>query len=257
MSGTGCSAYSSPTADSRVSASTAAGTSQPPFASTRMAASGRALRTAATRAASSSSVWPRSATLILTASTRPKRARTSGTRSAGMAGTVALTGITDRSGGGNPCQPASTAEASQRDASASPYSGKGQNSPQPSGPSSRRASRCVMPRNFTRMGRLTTCAEATSCSTEGRFTAGRFTAGRFRGWRGASAGMFSLYRPRLTVLRPATPLVGPTATGGELHVYETRRRRPSSRSPGHAFPAVTAGNAAGFGRSATRPLVKC
>ena len=41
MSGTGCSAYSSPTAESRVSASTAAGTSQPPFASTRIAASGR------------------------------------------------------------------------------------------------------------------------------------------------------------------------------------------------------------------------
>ena len=93
MSGTGCSAYSSPTADSRVSASTAAGTSQPPFASTRIAASGSASRTAATRAASSSRLWPRSATLILTASTRPKRARISGTRSAAMAGTVALTGM--------------------------------------------------------------------------------------------------------------------------------------------------------------------
>ena len=39
-----------------------------------------------------------------------------------------------RSGAGKPCQPASIAAASQREASASPYSGKGQNSPQPSGP---------------------------------------------------------------------------------------------------------------------------
>ena len=79
-------------------------------------------------------VWPRSATLILTASTRPNRARISGTRSAATAGTVALTGMLVRSGAGKPCQPASMAAASQREASASPYSGKGQNSPQPSGP---------------------------------------------------------------------------------------------------------------------------
>ena len=58
MSGTGCSAYSSPTPASRVSAATAVGTSQPPFASTRIAASGSAARTAATRAASSSRRLP-------------------------------------------------------------------------------------------------------------------------------------------------------------------------------------------------------
>ncbi|CAH0327908.1 hypothetical protein SRABI128_06583 [Microbacterium sp. Bi128] len=109
MSGTGCSAYSSPTPASRVSASTADGTSQPPFASTRIAASGSASRTAATRAASSSRLCPGSATLILTASTRPKRARISWTRSAVTAGTVALTGMLVRSGSGNPCQPASIA----------------------------------------------------------------------------------------------------------------------------------------------------
>ncbi len=109
MSGTGCSAYSSPTADSRVRAATAAGTSQPPLASTRMAASGSASRTASTRAASSARVCPGSATLILTASTRPKRARMSGTRSAATAGTVALTGMLVRSGAGKPSQPASMA----------------------------------------------------------------------------------------------------------------------------------------------------
>ena len=167
MSATGCSAYSSPTPASRVSASTAAGTSQPPFASTRIAASGSASRTAATRAASSSRLCPGSATLILTASTRPKRARISGTRSAATAGTVALTGMLVRSGSGKPCQPASIAAASQREASASPYSGKGQNSPQPSGPFSSRASRWRMPRNFTRIGRLTTWATSRSSSSAG------------------------------------------------------------------------------------------
>ncbi|BAS10501.1 hypothetical protein AHiyo4_39230 [Arthrobacter sp. Hiyo4] len=179
MVGTGCSAYSSPTAASRVRAHTAVGTSHPPLASTRMAASGNAERTAATRAASSSSVCPCSATLILTASTRPNRARTSGTRSAETAGTVALTGITERTGEGKPCQLASMAAASQREASASAYSGNGQNSPQPSGPRSSSVSRSMMPRNFTRMGRLTTCAEASSSSREGK-----------------AAGMDSLYKQR-------------------------------------------------------------
>ena len=55
MVGTGCSAYSSPTDASRVRALTAAGTSHPPLASTRMAASGNAARTALSLAASSSS----------------------------------------------------------------------------------------------------------------------------------------------------------------------------------------------------------
>ncbi|MDI2020828.1 hypothetical protein PJL18_01339 [Paenarthrobacter nicotinovorans] len=156
MVGTGCSAYSKPTADSFPSASTAWSTSQPPLASTRMAASGRASRTATTRARSSASCCPFSATLILTASTRPNRASTSGTRSAETAGTVAFTGIASRNASGNPSQPASKAAANQREDSSSSYSGKGQNSPQPSGPRNRRVSRSMMPRNFTRMGNETT-----------------------------------------------------------------------------------------------------
>ena len=177
MDGTGCSAYSSPTGASRVSASTAPGTSHPPLASTRTAASGKAARTASSRATSSSSDCPCSATLTLTASTRPNRASTSATRWAATAGTVALTGTDVRSGAGKPCHPASMAAASQREASASPYSGNGQNSPQPAGPWSRRDSRCMIPRNFTRMGRLTTRAPASSSASGGTAWGGLAGAG--------------------------------------------------------------------------------
>ena len=47
---------------------------------------------------------------------------------------------------------ASSALASQRAHSRGPYSGKGENSPQPAGPSISAPSRTVMPRNLTRIG---------------------------------------------------------------------------------------------------------
>ena len=195
MSGTGCSAYSSPTAASRVSASTAAGMSQPPFASTRIAASGSASRTAATRAASSSRLWPRSATLTLTASTRPKRARISGTRVRRHGGDrgvdrdavpqrrrETLPAGLDR--GGKPAGGLRVA-----------IFGEGAEFPQPSGPRSSRASRCRMPRNFTRIGRLTTWAPARSSSRPGRGTAGRCRGVHGEGRHGATVLVCRTARP--------------------------------------------------------------
>ena len=131
----GCSAYSSPYADSRLSASVASATVQPPLASTRIRAPGPITsRTAATRSISSLSTWPRSATLTLAVEHPSYRARIPATSRAGTAGTVAFTGIDVRTGSGQPTHPASMAAASQREASASSYSGNGANSPHPSGP---------------------------------------------------------------------------------------------------------------------------
>ena len=68
------------------------------------------------------------------------------------AGTMALTGTSARTGAGQPTAACSTAVASQAAASASPYSGKGQNSPHPAGPSISIPSRTSMPRNRVRSG---------------------------------------------------------------------------------------------------------
>ena len=58
-----------------------------------------------------------------------------------------LTGTRSRTGSGQPSTAASSAAASQGADSASSYSGKGQNSPHPDGPSSNIPSRTVIPRN--------------------------------------------------------------------------------------------------------------
>ena len=68
------------------------------------------------------------------------------------AGTIAFTGTESRTGAGQPTVACSTAAASQAAASASPYSGNGQNSPHPAGPSTNMPSRTVMPRNRVRRG---------------------------------------------------------------------------------------------------------
>ncbi len=164
----GCSAYSRPSGASASSARRAAASVQPPFASTRIRpASPRTDRTAATRATSSSSDWPCSATLTFAVEQPGKRRSTVATASAATAGTVALTGTEVRSGAGQPVQAASTAPASQRAASSSSYSRNGENSPQPAGPRSSRASRSVTPRNGTRSGTEITCAPSSSCVAVG------------------------------------------------------------------------------------------
>ena len=97
----GCSRYSSgPSAVNARAASTAAATLQPPLASTRTV--GTCSRTALTRATSSASVWPGSATFTLAVRAPGKRASTSGTSAAATAGTVALIGMRSRcvAGGG-------------------------------------------------------------------------------------------------------------------------------------------------------------
>src|SRR5450759_1096880 len=85
---------------------------------------------------------------------------------AATAGTVALTGIDVRKGSGQPSQEASIAAASQREDSASSYSGNGANSPHPCGPRTSAASRTVTPLNLTRIGMLTTRSPSSS-STKG------------------------------------------------------------------------------------------
>ena len=84
--------YSSgPPAVRAAAAVTACSTLQPPLASTRT--TGITARTASTRAMSSARVCPGSATFTLAVAAPGKRASTSGTRSAGTAGTVALIGM--------------------------------------------------------------------------------------------------------------------------------------------------------------------
>ena len=91
--------YSSgPPALSAAAAATASGTLQPPLASTRTV--GTTARTASTRATSSASVCPGSATFTLAVAAPGNRASTSSTCPAGTAGTVALTGMRVRSAGG-------------------------------------------------------------------------------------------------------------------------------------------------------------
>ena len=144
----------------------ASATDHAPLASTRTRAPGRACRTAATRATSSTRCCPFSATLTLTVIHPGKRSRIAATSPAGTAGTVALTGTRERTGGGGPCHAISTAEASQWAASGSWYSPNGPNSPHPAGPSIRTSSRSVMPRNRTRIGRATTWTRASRSSID-------------------------------------------------------------------------------------------
>ena len=182
MSGTGCSAYSSPTAASRVSASTAAGTSQPPFASTRIAASGSAARTAATRAASSSRRLAGLGHLDLDGVHPAEAGQDLRDPVRGDGGDRGVD--RDAVDAAAPGSPASRPRRRRRASGRLPgrrTPGRGRIRPSPAGPSSSRASRCRMPRNFTRIGRLTTCAPARSSSRPGRGAAGR--AGGSRGGR--------------------------------------------------------------------------
>ena len=80
------------------------------------------------------------------------RPRCACARSGPTAGTVTFTGTRSRTGAGQPCVAASSAAASQRAHSRGPYSAKGENSPQPAGPSISAPSRTVMPRNRVRIG---------------------------------------------------------------------------------------------------------
>ncbi len=158
----GCSTYSSPTRSSSATIRTAVSTSQPPFASTRTRPAGpSASRTASTRARSSASVWPGSATLTL-AVRQPADARTMSAAACGpTAGTVTLTGTEVRSGAGQPRSAASRAAASHGTHSAASYSQNGDHSPQPAAPRSRTPSRTSMPRNRVRIGTDQTTGSAT------------------------------------------------------------------------------------------------
>ena len=95
----GCSRYSSgPSAVSARAASTASSTLQPPLASTRTV--GTSARTALTRATSSASDWPGSATFTLAVRAPGKAGQHLGHLAAATAGTVALIGMRSRRVGG-------------------------------------------------------------------------------------------------------------------------------------------------------------
>src|SRR5579875_372860 len=148
----GCSAYSRPNLLSSRSIRVACGTSQLPLASTRILPSGpSASRTASTRAMSSASAWPRSATLTL-AVRQPDDAAIWWARCGPTAGTVTLTGTRSRAGAGQPAVADSRALASQRAHSRGPYPANGETSPQPAGPAMSAPSRTVIPRNFAVIG---------------------------------------------------------------------------------------------------------
>ena len=147
----GCSAYSRPNGASARSIAVACPTSQPPLASTRIRPDGpSASRTASTRAMSSASACPASATLTF-AVRQPAAATISAARCGPTAGTVTLTPIRSRTGAGQPADAASSAQASHGAHSRGPYSANGENSPQPTGPWISAPSRTVMPRNRSRI----------------------------------------------------------------------------------------------------------
>jgi len=130
----------------------ATGTSQPPFASTRIRPPGpSASRTAATRSMSSAPAWPGSATFTF-AVPQPDAATISNARSGPTAGTVTLTGTRSLTGAGHGTVADSIALASQRADSRGPYSANGENSPHPAGPWISAPARTVIPRNFVRIG---------------------------------------------------------------------------------------------------------
>src|SRR5437763_163702 len=100
---------------------------------------------------SCASSCPRCATLTL-AVRQPAAFTRSRARSGSTAGTVTFTGTASRAGPGQPTVAASTAHASQRAHSAGPYSGNGENSPQPAGPWMSAPVRTVTPPNGVRIG---------------------------------------------------------------------------------------------------------
>ena len=148
----------------------ASSTVQPPFASMRTLP--MSARVAATRATSSSRVCPGSATLTFAVPAPGYRCSNASTSSAGMAGTVALTGTVSRTAAGGPTQAASMPARSHEAASGSSYSTNGPNSPQPAGPAKTIVSRVVRPRNLVRIGRRTATAEARTSSTSGSAQSG-------------------------------------------------------------------------------------
>src|SRR5262249_55752596 len=75
-----------------------------------------------------------------------------GARAGPTAGAVTWAGTGLRTGAGQADVAASSAAASQRAHSRGPYSGNGENSPQPAGPSISAPSRTVMPRKRVRIG---------------------------------------------------------------------------------------------------------
>src|SRR5262249_56216798 len=83
---------------------------------------------------------------------RPGPATIACARPGPTAGTVTLTGTWLRTGAGQAEVAASSAAASQRAHSRGPYSGNGENSPQPAGPSISAPSLTAMPRKQVRMG---------------------------------------------------------------------------------------------------------
>ena len=141
---------------------TASSTDHAPFASTRTRPDGpRASRTASTRAWSSASDWPGSATFTLAVAQPPSRTILCAC-SGPTAGTVTLTGTTSRTGAGQSPAAASSAQRSHGSATAGSYSRNGLHSPHPASPRSSIPSRMVMPRNRWCSGIANTRVSATA-----------------------------------------------------------------------------------------------
>jgi hypothetical protein len=130
----------------------ASSTDQAPLTSIRSRPDGpSAARTASTRSRSSVSVWPRSATLTF-AVRQPETSTIAAASCGPTAGTVQFTGIDRQTASGQDEKAASRAAASHRADSMGPYSGNGENSPQPAGPSMSIPVRTACPRNLVRIG---------------------------------------------------------------------------------------------------------
>ena len=181
--GDGCSTYSRPPAarSSTPIAATASSTDQAPLASIRIRPSGpSASRTASSRAWSSASVCPGSATFTL-AVRQPPRATIACAASGPTAGTVTLTGTASRTGAGQSPAAASSAQRSHGSATRASYSRNGLHSPQPAGPSTSAASRTVTPRKRVRIGIETTLIAVTHAARPGA------PAGRACRWAAAGS----------------------------------------------------------------------
>ena len=136
-----------------------------------------ASRTASTRSASSDPDWPGSATFTF-AVRQPERATMSWACRGPTAGTVTFTGTRSRTGAGQPDVAASIAHASHRAHSRGPYSGNGENSPQPAGPASSAPSRTVVPRNRVGIGIANARSVGSSSGTRAAAAAPRASATR-------------------------------------------------------------------------------
>ena len=173
---TGCSTYSRSNSARQRICRAASSRSHPALTSRRILPAGpRASRTASTRAASSPSPT------FTFAVVQPDPVTIAWARSAEVAGTVTLTGIEDRTGRGHIPVAASVAAARQWRVSSGPYSGKGENSPQPAGPDTRIPERRVTPRKGRRRG-ISNALRSTT--TTGPVPAGprrQAAAGRSRG----------------------------------------------------------------------------